>query len=168
MRTKTKTKTIDDYLATLSSGNRAALEKLRKVVLAAAPRAEECISYQLPAFRLDGKVLVLFGATASHCAFYPGSGTAVEAFKDELRGYNTSKSTIRFQAGKPLGRRPGAQAGEVSSRRKRRPTTACGGPRCAPPLNRGCLAAWCATTAGRRRASKGGFPDEREAEQHEG
>jgi len=67
-----------------------------------APRAEECISYQLPAFRLDGKVLVLFGAMAKHCSFFPGSGTGVEAHKGDLKGYSTSKGTIRFDADKPL------------------------------------------------------------------
>jgi len=94
--------TVDAYLAELSSDKRDALEKLRRTIRAAAPGAEEYISYQLPAFRLDGKPLVFFGATAKHCAFYPGSGTAVDAHKDELRGYSTSKGTIRFQPDKPL------------------------------------------------------------------
>ncbi len=53
-----KPKTIDDYLATVSDEKRAALEKLRKAIHAAAPGAEECISYQIPFFRLDGKFLV--------------------------------------------------------------------------------------------------------------
>ena len=95
-----ETKTIDEYLAALSNDKRAALERLRKTIRAAAPRAEECISYQLPAFRLDGKLLVAFGATANHCAFYPS--TVVEAHKDELKDYGTSKGTIRFQADNPL------------------------------------------------------------------
>ncbi len=94
--------THDEYLAALSGDKRDALEKLRRIIRAAAPRAEECISYRLPAFRLDGKVLVLFGATAKHCAFFPGSGTAVEAHKGDLAGYSTSKGTIRFDAEKPL------------------------------------------------------------------
>src|SRR6266487_5626610 len=68
-----KPKTRDDYLAALSDGKRAALETLRRAIKAAAPEAEECISYQLPAFRLNGKLLVAFGAAANHCAFYPGS-----------------------------------------------------------------------------------------------
>ena len=95
-----KTKTIGEYLATLSNDKRAALEGLRKTIRAAAPRAEECISYQLPAFRLDGKLLVAFGAWANHCAFYPG--TVMEAHKAELKDYDTSKGTIRFQADNPL------------------------------------------------------------------
>src|SRR2546425_11963712 len=96
-----KPKTIDEYLANLSPDKRAALEKLRKTIRAAAPKAEECISYQLAAFRLNG-MLVGFGATAKHCAFYLMSSSTVEAYKDELKGYDTSKGTIRFQADKPL------------------------------------------------------------------
>jgi uncharacterized protein YdhG (YjbR/CyaY superfamily) len=96
-----KPRTIDDYLATLSNDKRAALEKLRKTIRAAAPNAEECISYQLPAFRLNG-MLVAFGATANHCAFYPMSSSMVETHKRELKDYETSKGTIRFQADKPL------------------------------------------------------------------
>ena len=97
-----KPQTIDGYLAALSDDNRAALQNLRKIVRAAAPKAEECISYQLPAFRLDGRVLVAFGATANHCAFYLMSSSTVEAHKDELKDYDTSKGTIRFQADNPL------------------------------------------------------------------
>lgn len=97
---RVKAKTIDEYLAALSDDKRAALQQLRKNILAAVPRAEECISYRLPAFRLDGRMLVWFGATANHCAFYPGA--VVEDYKDELGDYGTSKGTIRFQPGNPL------------------------------------------------------------------
>jgi len=93
--------TIDQYLAGLSDDKRAALQRLRKTIKAAAPKAEECISYQLPAFRQNG-MLVGFGATANHCAFYLMSATTVEAYKEELEGYDTSKGTIRFQADDPL------------------------------------------------------------------
>src|SRR5204862_5930141 len=93
-------KSIDQYLASLDPDKRTALTKLRKAIKAAAPRAEECISYQLPAFRLDGRMLVWFGASANHCAFYPGG--VVAACKDELKDYDTSKGTIRFQADHPL------------------------------------------------------------------
>ena len=97
-----KPKTIDEYLAALSDDQRAALEKLRKTIRAAAPKAEECINYGLAAFRLDGKNLLGFGATAKHCAFYLMSGSTVEAHQDELADYDTSKGTIRFPADKPL------------------------------------------------------------------
>jgi uncharacterized protein YdhG (YjbR/CyaY superfamily) len=99
--TRSKTKTIDEYLAALSDDKRAALEKLRKTIRAAAPKAEECISYQLPAFRQNG-MLVAFGATENHCAFYLMSSSTVKAHEDELKDYDTSKGTIRFQADKPL------------------------------------------------------------------
>jgi uncharacterized protein YdhG (YjbR/CyaY superfamily) len=97
-----KTKTSDEYLAAVSDDKRAALEKLRNTIKAAAPKAEECISYGLPAFRLDGRLLVAFGAGVNHCAFYPCSGSTVAAFKDDLKPYETSKGAIRFQADEPL------------------------------------------------------------------
>ena len=97
----TKIKTVDEYLARVSDDKRAALQKLRKTIMAAAPRAEECISYQLPAYRLNG-MLVAFGATANHCAFYPMSASTVAAHKEELKDYDTSKGTIRFQPDNPL------------------------------------------------------------------
>jgi uncharacterized protein YdhG (YjbR/CyaY superfamily) len=95
-----KPKTHDDYLAAVTQDKRAALQKLRKAIKTAAPKAEECISYQVPAFRLNGRFLVAYGAATNHCAFYPGS--AVKALKDELKGFDTSEGTIRFPAGKPL------------------------------------------------------------------
>ena len=97
-----KPQTHKEYLAGLSDDKRAALEKLRKTIREAAPGAEECISYQLPAFRLDGRMLVGFGATAKHCAFYLMSSSTVEAHKEELKDYDTSKGTIRFQADESL------------------------------------------------------------------
>jgi uncharacterized protein YdhG (YjbR/CyaY superfamily) len=90
----------DDYLATVSKDKRAALQKLRKAVKAAAPKAGECISYQIPAFRLNGKFLVAYGVAANHCAFYPGS--MIAGLKSDLKDYDTSKGTIRFPADKPL------------------------------------------------------------------
>ena len=102
MRGKPTAKNIDAYLANLPEAQREALQRLRKTIQAAVPRAQECISYSLPTFRLDGRPLVHFGASAGHCSFYPGSGTAVEAHQQELAGYSTSKGTIRFQPDKPL------------------------------------------------------------------
>ena len=102
MRMSLQPRTIDDYLAAVSEDKRAALEKLRRTIESAAPGAEECISYRIPAFRFGGKMLVGFGAAANHCAFYPMSSATVEAHKSELKGYDTSKGTIRFQPHKPL------------------------------------------------------------------
>ncbi len=90
----------DDYLAGLSEEKRKALQKLRKTIRAAAPKAEECISYGIPAFRLNGKFLMAYAAAANHCAFYPGS--VLQTLRKELSAYDTSKGTIRFPAEKPL------------------------------------------------------------------
>ena len=100
--TKTKPRTIDEYLAGVTAEQRAALESLRKTIRAAAPKAEECISYGLAAFRLNGRPLVAFGAWANHCAFYPMSSTTLDAFQDQLKSYETSKGTIRFSTDRPL------------------------------------------------------------------
>ena len=89
---------VEEYLASLPPEQRRALEQVRAAIRAAAPDAEECWSYQRPAFRLDGKVLVAYGAAATHCAFYPMSGTSVAAHADRLAGWDTSKGTIRFPA----------------------------------------------------------------------
>jgi len=96
-----KPKTIDEYLAKVNDDQRVALEKLRKTIQSAAPKAEECISYSMPAFRLNG-ILVGFAAKPHHCALYPFNGTTVKAFKDALKGYKTSMGAIHFQPDKPL------------------------------------------------------------------
>src|SRR5580765_3638778 len=99
MKNKATPKSIDQYLSRLPDDKRRALTKLRKIIRAAAPRAEECISYQIPAFRLDGKGLVWLGAAAKHCAIYG----LVGARADGLEDYDTSgKGTIRFRPDKPL------------------------------------------------------------------
>ena len=99
MKTKAPT-TIEEYLATVSDEHRAALEKLRKTIRAAAPKAEECISYQLPTFKQNG-MLVSFGSWEKHCAFYPGA-RPIEKYKDELKNFQLSKGTIRFHPNKPI------------------------------------------------------------------
>lgn len=93
-------KTVDDYLAALPEDKRATLEKLRKAIKAAAPKATEVISYQMPMYKQHGMV-VGFAAFKDHCSLFPGS-KAVETHKDELKAYETSKGTIRFPIGKPL------------------------------------------------------------------
>jgi uncharacterized protein YdhG (YjbR/CyaY superfamily) len=98
---KGKPKSIDAYLQALSADKRAALQTLRKDIRAAAPGAEECISYQMPALRLDGRMLVWFGAASKHCSFYPGS-TAIERHAKDLARYDTSKGTVRFPPDEPL------------------------------------------------------------------
>ena len=93
-----KLQTIDEYLADLSAENRTALQKLRRSIHAAAPEAEECISYGMPAFRLKGKLIAGFKASANHCAFHPMSGDTVATLEADLAGYEMSRGTIRFSA----------------------------------------------------------------------
>jgi len=93
-------KNVDEYLAGLPKEARATLEKLRRTIKAAAPMAAEGISYQMPMYKHHGMV-VGFAAFKDHCSIFPGSAV-MDAHKDELQRYNTSKGTIRFSASKPL------------------------------------------------------------------
>ena len=93
---------VEDYLASLPAGSRAALEKLRKTIKAAAPEATEGISYQMPAFKDHGRVLVYYAAFKDHYSLFPASTAVMEALEDELKPYISGKGTIRFEADKPL------------------------------------------------------------------
>lgn len=99
---KKKPKTIDEYLAIMKPDHHRTLQKLRQTIQTAAPEAEECISYGIPAFRLNRRLLVFFGAWANHCAFYPGSAATLKNFRNELRSFQISKGTIRFSPDKPF------------------------------------------------------------------
>jgi uncharacterized protein YdhG (YjbR/CyaY superfamily) len=99
-----KTTTMDEYLARVSPDQRALLQKLRKTIHAVAPKVEECISYGIPAFRLNGRSLVFFGAWANHCSFYPGSSTTLKKFRSDLKSFQITKGTIRFSPDNPLPR----------------------------------------------------------------
>lgn len=93
-------KNVDEYLAAVPKEARAALEKLRRTIKAAAPMATETISYQMPMYKHHGMV-VGFAAFKNHCSLFPGSGV-MDAYKKELKDYETSKGTIRFTIDKPL------------------------------------------------------------------
>jgi uncharacterized protein YdhG (YjbR/CyaY superfamily) len=99
---KQKPGTIDEYLAQAKPDQRAVLQKLRRTIHATAPKAEECISYGIPAFRLNGRSLVFFGAWASHCSFYPGSSKTLKNFCRDLKDFRITKGTIRFSSDNPL------------------------------------------------------------------
>ena len=99
---KRKPQTIDEYLATTKPDQRRALAKLRKTIHAVAPKVEECISYGIPTFRLNGRSLVFFGAWANHCSFYPGSSRTLKKFQSDLKGFQITKGTIRFSPDNPL------------------------------------------------------------------
>jgi len=97
---KQKYKTIDEYIAGFPGDIRVVLEKLRQVIKSAAPEAVETISYSMPAFKLNG-ILVYFAAFKNHIGFFP-TASGVEAFKQDLTAYETSKGTIRFPLDKPV------------------------------------------------------------------
>ena len=93
---------VETYLARLADPKRAALEKLRRDVLAAAPGAEDCIAWSMPSFRLEGRLLVCYGAARHHCSLYPMSAAVMADLADALARYDTSKGTVRFPDDKPL------------------------------------------------------------------
>jgi uncharacterized protein YdhG (YjbR/CyaY superfamily) len=97
-----KPTTIDEYLATVRGEKRAALDKLRKTIRTIVPKAEECISYAIPAFRLDGRIVAGFAATAKGCSYFPFSGSTLRTLADELEDYDMTKSALHFDPASPL------------------------------------------------------------------
>lgn len=93
-------KTIDEYIELQPTNIQFILKKIRQTIRKSAPNAQESISYQMPAFKLNGP-LVYFGAFKNHVGFFPTSG-AIPAFKEELSKYKTSKGTIQFQYDEPI------------------------------------------------------------------
>lgn len=93
---------VEQYLAALPAAQRAALEQLRQTIRAAAPEATETISYRMPTFKDQGRMLVSYAAFTDHCSLFPASTMVVEALGDELKPYLSGKATVRFQAGKPI------------------------------------------------------------------
>jgi uncharacterized protein YdhG (YjbR/CyaY superfamily) len=92
--------TIDVYIRTFPKTVQVKLQQLRRIVAKAAPGAEERISYRMPAFFLNG-VLVYFAAFTRHIGLYPTS-SGIEAFKNELTGYKSSKGAVQFPLDEPL------------------------------------------------------------------
>ena len=93
-------RTVEEYIATFPKTVQLELEELRQAIKEAAPEAEETISYQMPAYKQNG-VLVWFAAFKKHIGFFPKT-SALEAFKEKLADYETSKGTVRFPLGKPI------------------------------------------------------------------
>ena len=103
METTTKTPpatTVDEYIKRFPPKVQATMQKLRKVIKAAAPKAEEIISYQIAGYKYYG-MLVFFGAWENHIGLYPGTG-AVKAFKKELSAYKGAKGTVQFPHAEPI------------------------------------------------------------------
>ena len=95
-------KDVDDYLATLEEPKRRTLEALRRAILDAAPDAEQCISYGVPAFREQGKVVAGFAAFKNHLSYLPHSGSVFPELGEELAPYTRSTGALRFPVDQPL------------------------------------------------------------------
>jgi|SRR5467141_1185950 len=94
-------KNVDEYLAGVPQPARSTLKEIRAAIRSTVPpEATEIISYGIPAFK-HKEVLVWFAAFASHCSLFP-TASVIESFKNELKGFTTSKGTIQFPTNKPL------------------------------------------------------------------
>jgi uncharacterized protein YdhG (YjbR/CyaY superfamily) len=100
--TKSKRSDVDKYLAAIPASSRDAFHQLRIAIRSVLPdSAEEIISYRIPAFRHNGRIVVWFAAFAKHCSLFP-TAEVINAFKAELKGFSTSKGTIQFPLDKPI------------------------------------------------------------------
>ena len=99
---KTDCRTVPDYIAAQPAGARAALKKVRGAIRKALPRAEETLSYKMPAYKSRGRVVIYFAGWKDHYALYPASARLVAAFNDELASYQIGKGTIRFPLAEPV------------------------------------------------------------------
>jgi uncharacterized protein YdhG (YjbR/CyaY superfamily) len=102
MMAKTDFTSVDEYIATHSDEVQAILSCVRSAIRNAVPGAEEMISYQIPAYKLQGGAVLYFAGLKRHYSIYPASDRMVRAFKNELAPYKISKGTIRFRLSEPV------------------------------------------------------------------
>jgi uncharacterized protein YdhG (YjbR/CyaY superfamily) len=95
---------IDEYLEGLDEPKRATLQALRDTILSVIPDAEECISYSMPAFRVQGKVVAGFAAFTNHLSYLPHSGSVFPQVETAIAGYPHTTGALRFPVGAPLPR----------------------------------------------------------------
>lgn len=93
---------IDAYLAELDEPKRSTLQELRRTILEVIPEAEQGISYQVPAFRVQGKVVAGFAAFKNHLSYLPHSGSVFPQLRSEVAPYRTSSGALRFPVDEPL------------------------------------------------------------------
>jgi uncharacterized protein YdhG (YjbR/CyaY superfamily) len=95
-------KSVDEYIATQPEEAQAILQRVRGIIRKAVPAADEVISYQMPAYKLQGQRVIYFAGWKQHFSLYPATDLLVEAFKNELVPYEVSKGTIRFPLSEPV------------------------------------------------------------------
>ena len=93
---------VDEYLRGLDDPKRSTLEALRRTILELVPDAEQVISYNVPAFRLDGRIVAGFAAFKHHLSYLPFSGSVLPALATELDGYTMTKGALHFAVDRPL------------------------------------------------------------------
>jgi uncharacterized protein YdhG (YjbR/CyaY superfamily) len=96
---------IDRYLAGLDEPQRSTLEALRKSIIEVVPGAEQCISYGMPAFKVQGKTVAGFAAFKNHLSYLPHSGSVLATLPDDVAPYETSKGSLKFAINNPLPKR---------------------------------------------------------------
>lgn len=99
---RTSFKSVDEYIALQPEAVQDVLHRVRNTVRKAVPKAEEMISYQIPAYKLEGAPLLYFAGWKQHYSLYPATGPVVTTFKDDLAPYKISKGTIRFPLSEPV------------------------------------------------------------------
>jgi uncharacterized protein YdhG (YjbR/CyaY superfamily) len=92
----TNYKSVDEYIAVQAEPSRAVLERVRATIRKALPRATEGISYQIPVYKLDGRMVLYFAGFQRHYSIYPATTRIIQTLKTELTGLLHSKATIRF------------------------------------------------------------------------
>lgn len=119
---RTDFKSVDDYIASQPVAAQPVLKRVRGVIRAALPDAEEVISYQIPAYRLDGGIVLFFAGWKKHYSLYPANGELISAFSKELAPYEVNdKGTIRFPLDEPV---PEALIGGIARFRARQQAAA--------------------------------------------
>jgi uncharacterized protein YdhG (YjbR/CyaY superfamily) len=93
---------IDEYLEDVPEPKRSTLEALRQTILTVLPEAEQGISYSVPAFRVEGKVVAGFAAFKDHLSYLPFSGGVLRQLGPELKGYSKTLSALHFEVDQPL------------------------------------------------------------------
>ena len=102
MENQIKYKSVDEYMSSLPTDVRVKMEVIRTTVKAVAPEAVELLSYNMPAFKYQGRILIYYMAHRAHIGFYPSDAKVVGLFSDELVNYSTSKGTIQLPLDKKL------------------------------------------------------------------